>query len=188
MRKLAFILFLICAGTWFGGFLIFNYKINHYVVDEETKTDAIIALTGGRHRISKAIKLLNQGLGDKLFISGVSKDISLEQIEHRNDVEVLRKQKVQIGNDAKDTIGNAIETNEWIKKNNIKSIRLVTSNYHIPRSMLEFSYQNKDIKILVHPVYSDKVQKKWWKNWGSFRLIFTEYNKFLYVYLTKQFM
>lgn len=188
MKKFIIYMSIVCIGAWFCGFLVFNYKINHYVLDETTKTDAIIALTGGRNRISKAIEMLNRGLAEKLFISGVSKDISLKQIENRNDIEVQRKQKVQMGNEARDTVGNAVETDAWIKGNNIKSIRLVTSNYHIPRSMLEFSRQNHDIVIIPHPVFSDKVNKKWWKNGGSFRLILTEYNKFLYVYIRNKFL
>jgi len=83
---------------------------------------------------------------------------------------------------SKNTVENAIKTNEWIKDNNIKSIRLVTSNYHMPRSVLEFKSQNAGVKIILNPVYSDKVSDKWWKNWGSFVLIASEYTKFIIVY------
>ena len=81
------------------------------------------------------------------------------------------------------TVENAIETSEWIRKNNVKSIRLVTSNYHIPRSLEEFRSLNPQVKIIPHPVYSENVSPQWWKNGGSFYLIASEYNKFLYVYL-----
>ena len=82
-----------------------------------------------------------------------------------------------------DAIIALIETGEWIRKNKVRSIRLVTSNYHIPRSLEEFRSQNPQIKIVPHPVYSENVSPQWWKNRGSFCLIASEYNKFLYVYL-----
>lgn len=184
MKKLVLGLLLV-VGTWFCGFLYFNYRINSFVLDEKTHTEAIIVLTGGRNRIHEAGRLYNAGLSGKMFISGVSRAVSLPQIERRNDIQINDKSAVHLGQEAQDTIGNAVETNEWLQKNNIKSIRLVTSNYHIPRSLLEFENRNKDLLIIAHPVFSDKVQKKWWKSWGSFYLIATEYNKFLYVLLTK---
>ena len=73
-----------------------------------------------------------------------------------------------------------------MEKNNISSIRLVTSNYHIPRSLEEFYAQNQNLQIVVHPVYSENISKKWWKSWGSFLLIASEYNKFLYVWLSRR--
>ncbi len=187
MRKLFIIAVLFLLSVWFAGFLWFNHQINSYENTAGIKTDAIVALTGGRNRISKAVALLNDGAAEKLFISGVSKQTSLTQIEQLNDLRIRQKQKVQTGSEAKDTIGNAIEADEWIKKNNVRSIRLVTSNYHLPRSILEFRHRSPEVSIVPSPVYSDKVQTKWWKNPGSFRLIATEYNKFLYVYFSKKF-
>ena len=73
-----------------------------------------------------------------------------------------------------------------MEQNDIKSIRLVTSNYHMPRSIEEFYFQNPDMKIIVHPVYSDFVAKEWWKSARSFYLIASEYNKFLYVWLARR--
>lgn len=187
MRKLFIIAALCLFLLWFAGFLWFNHQINSYENTAGIKTDAIVALTGGRNRISNAVALLNDGAAEKLFISGVSKQTSLTQIEQLNDLRIRQKQKVQTGNEAKDTIGNAIEADEWIKKNNIRSIRLVTSNYHLPRSILEFRHRSPEVSIVPSPVYSDKVHAKWWKNPGSFWLIATEYNKFLYVYFSKKF-
>lgn len=69
------------------------------------------------------------------------------------------------------------------EKNNIRSIRLVTSNYHMPRSMAEFRANNREVTILAHPVYSERVRKNWWRSWRSFVLIASEYNKFLYVWI-----
>lgn len=186
MRKLIKYLFWSGLFLWFAGFCAFNYNINHYPAPDNDKTEAIIALTGGRNRIAEAVRLLNEGKAEKLFISGVEKNISLQDIERRKDVKIKTNREIQLGNMSTNTVENAIETSEWLKKNNINSIRLVTSNYHIPRSLEEFHAQNPNLKIIAHPVYSECISKKWWKNPGSFLLIASEYNKFLYVWLSRR--
>lgn len=168
---------------WGAGFCAFNYQINSYPKDNGDKTEAIIALTGGRNRIAEAVNLLNEGKADKLFISGVEKNTSLKAIEKRQGVKIGNQDNVIIGKEALDTVGNAVETTQWLEKNKIKSIRLVTSNYHIPRSLEEFKAQNAGVEIVVHPVYSERVTPQWWKSWRTFTLIASEYNKYLYVYL-----
>ena len=180
MKKLLLYILLVGAVVWFAGFLAFNYRINSYRPDEKTRTDAIIALTGGKNRIAEAAQLMKRGLAGKMFISGVQKDISLKEISRIQKVDMPRKGKIELENRSTNTVENAIETGEWIRKNKVRSIRLVTSNYHIPRSLEEFRSQNPQIKIVPHPV---NVSPQWWKNRGSFCLIASEYNKFLYVYL-----
>ena len=185
MKKALFTFFILL--TWLAGFTIFAHRINHYTIDTNTQTEAIIALTGGRYRIAEAVKLLNQGKAQKLFISGVSPNNSLEDIITKQNLHLNSTQKVSIGRQAQDTIGNAQATVTWLKKNNINSIRLVTSNYHVDRSLAEFREQAPNLKIIPHPVYSDKVAKKWWTSWHSFSLLFKEYNKFLYAYIRCNF-
>ncbi|MBP1531938.1 MAG: YdcF family protein, partial [Alphaproteobacteria bacterium] len=123
--------------VWFGGFMYFSHHINHYDTNAEEKTDAVVVLTGGRNRIAKGIKIYNAGKAERLFISGVSKSTTLEDLEQRAGLEIINKQNVELGYVATTTIGNALEVKNWVEKNNISSIRLVTSNYHVPRSMAE---------------------------------------------------
>lgn len=180
--------FLIYSGIcffilWLGGLIKFAWQINHYQNINQQKTDAIIALTGGRNRIVEAVKLLEQGKADRLFISGVGKDISLQNIQQTQRLSIPPQRPIDIGHKASNTVENAQETGEWVRQNNIKSIRLVTSNYHVARSLLEFREQNPQLEIVVHPVYSEMIEKKWWTSWQTFSLIFKEYNKFLYVYI-----
>ena len=171
--------------AWLGGFLLFSHQIYHFAPDENTKTDAIIVLTGGKNRISEAAKLLNQGLGEKLFISGVSQKTSLQDLKNRGDITLKNEKDVTLDKRSTNTEENAIEATEWVKNNNIKSIRLVTSNYHILRSEQEFRAQDKNLNIILHPVYSENVSSQWWKNYGSFFLIASEYNKFLVVWIKR---
>ncbi len=70
MKKFALWGGIVAITAWFGGLIVFDYAINHFPADYNTKTDAIVVLTGGRHRLAESFKLLNDGLADRLFISG----------------------------------------------------------------------------------------------------------------------
>lgn len=183
IKKLFFTAALVGVVLWLAGFAWFAQRINTYTPDTTTRTGAIIALTGGRHRIAEAIELLNKGMADRLFISGVGRHISLDNIARRQKLGDFPRHKITLGQKALDTVGNAAETTAWLRQNRINSIRLVTSNYHVERSIIEFRAQNPDLIIIPHPVYSERVSKKWWTTWHTFSLIFAEYNKFLYVYV-----
>lgn len=117
----------------------------------EARTDAIIVLTGGKKRIQEGIALLDKDLSGKLFISGVNKDTKLEDLTNGRAVPCC----ITLGYRAEDTIGNADEAREWVRENNIRSIRLVTSNYHIARARLEFDRAIPELTIYDHPILND---------------------------------
>ncbi len=171
------------AVLWLAGLAVFNYHIRHYPLDKSTKTDAIIVLTGGSNRIKEAVEMLNGGYSDVLFISGVEKGVTLNQIARTQHFSVRPDKKIIIGSASTNTLENARETTDWINQNNISSIRLVTSNYHLPRSLLEFRVKNSHLKIVANPVFSTNIADKWWQNTGTFSLTAAEYTKFLMVYV-----
>ena len=187
IKKIILITACLLLLIWGVGFFRFAWQINHFAATDERHTDAIIALTGGRNRIAEAVRLLEENKADRLFISGVDKDISLQDIKTAQSLNVSGQQQIDIGHDASNTLENAEETMRWVKQNHIKSIRLVTSNYHVARSLAEFKRQNPKLDIIVHPVYSENLEKKWWTSWQTFSLIFKEYNKFLYTCLRNKF-
>ena len=85
-----------------------------------------------------------------------------------------------LGHTADDTRGNATETARWIKKEGFRSLRLVTANYHMPRSLLEFNRLMTGIRIIPHPVFPKGFKaERWWVRWGSLRLVVSEYAKYL---------
>lgn len=176
--------FLAFTVLWLGGFILFARKIRNYPLDTETPTEAIVVLTGGRNRLSEAMRLYNAGKAEMLIISGVSRNVTLKELEVQNHTIINNGiNRVVLGKEATNTIENAIEVSDAVRRNGINSVRLVTSNYHMPRSEQEILGQNPDIKIVYHPVYSENVSPKWWKQRGSFLLIASEYNKFMYVFL-----
>jgi uncharacterized SAM-binding protein YcdF (DUF218 family) len=148
------------------------------------KTDAIIVLTGGSERIRHALYLLDKGAADKLFISGVNKEVKKPEIFalHRYSVKKYNKLEsmVYLGYAASDTIENAEEIKNWVIKNKVNSFRLVTSNYHIKRAMLEISNLLPNVKIIPHQVIPVNIRlDKWWQDEASRNLILREYNKYL---------
>ena len=110
MKKLLTIGGFLALCGWFAGFAAFAGKINDYQTDETTKTDAIVVLTGGRNRISEAVRLWDKGLADKLFISGVEKNTSLDAISKRQAVTFTRRKGILLDRKSTNTIENAIET------------------------------------------------------------------------------
>lgn len=183
MKKTFSIIFFLLIALWLVGLAIFNYKINHIKANIQEKADAIVVLTGGRHRLAEAIDLLNKGVAEKLYISGVQKQISLKDLEKRNAIKIKDNRKIIIDRVATNTFENARETSNWMKEKNVTSIILVTSNYHIFRSLVEFRRWNKKTRILLHPVYSEKVSPSWWKSFDNFYFLASEYNKFLVAWL-----
>lgn len=172
---------------WFVGLILFGQHIQEFSGISSQKTDAIIVLTGGRNRIAEGVRLLNENMADKLFISGVSHEVTIEDIERKAKMQANEPSKIELGYKATNTIENASEIADWITKNNIKSVRWVTSNYHIPRSVAELEPYHLPIELAMNPVYSDHVKADWWKSWGTFKFLASEYNKFLFVYLRNLF-
>jgi uncharacterized SAM-binding protein YcdF (DUF218 family) len=166
---------------WLGGLTWFARAIPDEVGDPTTATDAIVVLTGGSLRVQSGIALLNAGKAKKLFVSGV---------HHGTDVPALLRAEHQppdkapcciaLGYDADNTLGNAQETAAWMRQEGFHSLRLVTSNYHMPRSLLEFSRAMPEVRIIPHPVFPESVkQERWWAWPGTASLIVAEYQKYL---------
>lgn len=166
---------------WLAGFGLFvEYVRGMQPQNPDQPTDAIIVLTGGAQRVNKGLDLLSTGQAKKLFITGVNGHVSLQEImnlwkrpiieEASNDCCIILDHK------ARNTIQNARETSAWAKKENIKTLRLVTSDYHMPRAWLEFHESMPGIAIMRWPV---KAHVEHDQKISLIRLIFEEYNKTL---------
>ena len=176
---------LIVAIIWGVGLFRFAAAIPTEVEDSDTRTDAIVVLTGGSGRLSEGLELLARNLADKLFVSGVYRGVDVNKlIELSQHTPEEFNCCVEIGHSAGDTAGNAAETASWARRHKITSLRIVTSNYHMPRSLLEFREMMPQAVFIPHPVFSRNVkQDRWWTWPGTSTLIVGEYNKFLLVWL-----
>jgi uncharacterized SAM-binding protein YcdF (DUF218 family) len=177
--------FIFFGGTvflWVCGFVLFIADMSQGPKDLSTKTDGIVVLTGGTERIKKGLSLLHKGFAPRLFISGVHKGVRRQDIL-RNVPWSIEKDAVTLGYQALDTQGNAVEINQWCKKMHIKTVRLVTSNYHMRRSFQELRHVlDLSKEIIIHPVEPKRWrQNPWWKSRSGWELVLGEYIKYLAV-------
>lgn len=178
------------AGAWFLGFLWFVATLPARVDDATTRTDAIVVLTGGSERLTTGIALLRDGLAERLFISGVHRGVDVADILKlaRTDRPELAG-AIVLGYAADDTVGNAVETARWVASAQVRSLRLVTGAYHMPRSLAEFRRALPGVAIVPHPVFPDTVKsREWWRWPGTAALLATEYSKYLAAEIRHWFM
>ncbi len=132
--------------------------------DANKTTDAIIVLTGGGERIEQGLTLFASGKASHLFVSGVHPGVTVKDIENkwRSDVS-LPPCCISIGDEARSTQQNAEETKIWLARHNYSSIRLVTANFHMNRSLIEFKNAMPEIEIIPHPIVQpDATPGKLW--------------------------
>jgi uncharacterized SAM-binding protein YcdF (DUF218 family) len=168
---------------WLGGLIYFTTLIPDSVADATTTTDGIVVLTGGSDRLHEGLQLLADGKAKRLLISGVYHEASLDDLLREGRVDLsqpLRDCCITAGYRAGNTLGNATEAAAWAAANDIHSLRLVTADYHMPRSLLEFSHALPGTLIVPHPVFPEEVKSKEWWLWpGTAGLVISEYHKYL---------
>lgn len=162
-----------------AGFSSFSVTSRDLTRPLEVKADGIIVLTGGSERISAGLELLNKGLAKRLLISGVHPATSAAQLRSalKADAELF-KCCVDLDKNALDTRGNAVEAALWVKKNSFKRLFIVTSDYHILRSMLEFSRTMPDHELIAYSV-SGRDSGDPMASRANFKLWLNEYIKYL---------
>lgn len=170
----------LAIGTMIGGFVRFAESVASLEEPRITKqSDAIVVLTGGKSRIAKAVALLEQGKGQRLFISGVNPDISDSELRRVSGAQApLFDCCIDVGRDAKDTIGNGKEIAQWAVKNKYKNLIVVTSNYHMTRSLLELNSALSDVDFTAYPVMnSDFKTQNWLQDTNTLRTLINEFVK-----------
>lgn len=164
---------------WVVGLLWFVHS-SLTMASDPSRTDAIVVLTGGRLRLEAGLDLLGAGRAQKLFVSGVNPHvdrIELMRVAGHADDEDLNR--IVIGHDADNTLGNARETAGWMQQEGYSSLRLVTSWYHMQRSLLEFQRAMPQTRIVAEPVFAGHEGEAWsgWVDVGM--LTVSEYDKYL---------
>jgi uncharacterized SAM-binding protein YcdF (DUF218 family) len=166
------------------GFLTFVYSLDRFERKPETGADGIVVLTGGAQRIDDAINLLAEGYADRLLISGVNEKTNREQISRLNPGQRhLFDCCVDLDYRARNTIGNAIEIRRWTERNHFASLIVVTSNYHMPRALVELEHAFPNVQKIPYSVAATIDPHDWWRSASTARVLFSEYVKFLAVWL-----
>jgi uncharacterized SAM-binding protein YcdF (DUF218 family) len=178
---LLFALFLL---VWCAGLVRFITLIPQTPSTDTTHTDAIVVLTGGGGRLEHGFELLAQGRANRMFISGVEDGLTLASLLRKKDYRQyaahIAPGSVELGYKARSTVGNALEVAEWVVKNHITSIRIVTANYHIPRSLYELHHTLPDVTVIPDPVFPLRGGAAGWQfSLTGVRLIVSEYHKYV---------
>lgn len=162
----------------------FVWFVRHVPADEvalDRNADGIVVLTGGASRVADAVELLADGRGTRLLISGVHPATNATEIARQMPGrEKLVACCVDLDYAAVNTIGNAVGTRRWVRERGFHSLIVVTSSYHMPRTMAELARQMPDIVLIPYPVVTDKLRNEpWWASGPTARLILSEYAKFI---------
>lgn len=121
------------------------------------RTDAIVVLTGGRGRIERGVALLQARAARRMLVSGVAMGVTPADLARANRApRGLFRCCIDLGNAAVDTRSNAEETAQWARERGYRSIRLVTSDWHMARARMELrSAVGREVEILSDGVKSD---------------------------------
>jgi len=153
----------------------------------------IVVATGSGGRIEAGTALMLNGLAQRMLISGTGSGVSLDDIRQltgakQSDiaaVDALFECCVDLGPEALDTRGNAMETRNWARSQHLDEIVLVTSDFHIPRALIEFRRAMPDLTVLPHAVQTTglgvdhKGLTMWWRNPSRIMTVCREYGKYL---------
>lgn len=180
--RLVIVLVAILVAVWVGGLMRFVAQITPETPPTASrKADAIVVLTGGRERLPAGIDLLQKGMADRLFVSGVHSGVDVAEILDLNSqAPTTLACCIDLGHDARHTVGNVRETANWMTAEGRTSMILVTANYHMPRSLVLFRRIMPAIDVIPYPVVSGAVHLEiWWRHPRTLLLLAGEYSKYL---------
>src|SRR5262245_53611878 len=149
------------------GFVLFATAATRKAPAGVPHADGIVVLTGrGDHRLRHAGRLLSEGKARQLLVSGVNRRIS------KNDVRLLMQLDesifhccVDVGYKARDTMGNAGETREWAERRRLSSLIVVTSFYHMPRSLTEIALALPEVQLFAYALAPRSLRSRpWWRS------------------------
>lgn len=145
------------------------------------KADAIVVLTGARDRIGEAVKLLEEGRGQRLLISGVNQQVSGPDLAETVGVDPATFDCcIDLGFEARSTDGNAAETAAWVRENSYTSLIVVTSDYHMPRSLHVLGEAMPEVELVPYSVaLSGPSAGRVWRNVTVARVLVSEYAKYV---------
>jgi uncharacterized SAM-binding protein YcdF (DUF218 family) len=169
------------ACAWTGGLIWFAATMADAPTTNQRPTQVIVVLTGGENRLAEGVRLLSNGYANWLFVSGVNpgvRKVELMKVAGIKDPRIARL--VVLGKRAVDTRGNAVESAAWLRAHKYGSVRLVTANYHMRRSLLEFRRVLPKTTIIANPVFPRPVNSgPWWQSGRARAIVIGEYNKYL---------
>jgi uncharacterized SAM-binding protein YcdF (DUF218 family) len=153
------------------GFVLFAFTLGRPAQPNAEVTDAAVVLTGGAGRIEHAIDVLKARKAGRLLVAGVDPSVTKADLVRR--IPGSRKWLaccVDLGSESVDTRSNAEEAARWLARHHYRSLRLITSDWHMRRARYEFQ------KVLgrKYALRTDAVATQ-----PTLLTLFGEYNKYL---------
>src|SRR5260370_18719805 len=163
------------------GFVGFLSQLRGAETKPDRKAVGIVVLDGWSSRVSDAMELLADGYGKRLLISGVHPTNAASDISRSlTDNQSLLSCCVDLDRSAVNTRSNAAQTRRWAHERGFKSLIVVTSNYHMPRAIVELSHALPDVALIPFVVVGEKWRDElWWTNGATVRLLLSEYVKYV---------
>lgn len=165
LRRLASLLIVL----WALGFAWTAILLPQPAGDE--RTDGVIVLTGGEGRIPRGLDVLRAGDARLMLVSGVDPEVRPKEFAASYKVE--RKYMrccITLGFEAVDTRSNAREAARWIAANDLKSVRLITTDWHMCRAAFELEQVAPAGIVVVEDAVASRPR---------FGVLFAEYHKLL---------
>ena len=187
-KKWFFIILILILVYFLISLFNFKEKILSLQKHSVTLNSNIVILTGGSNRIKDGLKIINNvdiftKANLKILISGTGKGFTKKSLKEMLTLNInlkLLECCIELESISKDTYSNASETYKWVKMNNINKFILITSNYHMPRAILEFKNKMPNLEIFIYPITPKNHDITNWLNSSeTFSLIFIEYSKLL---------
>ena len=153
------------------GFVLFAVTLGSPAAADSPRTDAAVVLTGGSGRIEQGLQILRDRKARRLLVSGADPAVTKADLTDRLEgSERLLACCVDLGSESVDTRSNAEETKRWLEKHRYKSLRLITSDWHMHRARYEFRrVLGPDYELAIDAVRTEP----------RFLTLFAEYNKYV---------
>lgn len=163
-------IFALMLVAWALGFAAFVIVLPRAA--DMAMTDGIVVPTGAQGRIARGTALIAKKRAKRMLITGVDRRVKPIELAIAQKVPfAVMTCCVDLGREASDTRSNGDETAAWVRFHNYQSIRLVTSDWHMPRARFELERAlGTDVTILADAVRSD----------ASLMVLLREYNKYLF--------
>ncbi len=164
-----------------AGFWLFVDALDRSESVVREPVDGIVALTGGAERINDAVDLLMRGRGSRLLITGVHEKTTREELSRVHpDARAAFACCVDLDYQALNTIGNAEQTRLWATQHGFRSLLIVTSSYHMPRTLAEIGHVLPGVRLYAHSVVPESMDiDGWWREPYLAKLLAVEYVKFV---------
>lgn len=182
-RHAALSLLVLLAVLWTVGFGLFLADLKLAAQSDNLATRegnlGVVVFTGGPNRMITSMEVLTSGAGSRLLISGVNETSSRDALRgHVEDPSELFDCCVDLDYASHNTIENAAQSVAWAHENEFDGLVVVTSYYHMPRSLVELHHRDQALTIYPHCVYPANYDENHWWHPNKFRILALEYTKY----------